>query len=55
MSSIIKTDIIMIDLRNKTKGVYLVKPNDLVIYNGSSIKDYSNGIKLDLLMELLGL
>lgn len=55
MSSIIKTDIIMIDLRNKTKGVYLVKPNDLVIYNGSSIKDYKKGVSLDLLCELLGL
>lgn len=55
MSSIIKTDVIMVDLRNKTKGVYLVKPNDLVIYNGSSIKDYNNGVALDLLTELLGL
>ena len=55
MSSIIKTDVIMIDLRNKTKGVYLVKPQDLIIYNGSSIKDYSNGVSLDLLSELLGL
>lgn len=55
MSNIIKTDIIMVDLRNKTKGVYLVKPNDLIIYNGSSIKDYNNGVALDLLSELLGL
>lgn len=55
MSNIIKTDVIMIDLRNKSKGVYLVKPNDLVIYNGSSIKDYNNGVALDLLGELLGL
>jgi hypothetical protein len=55
MSNVIKTDIIMIDLRNKTKGVYLVKPNDLVVYNGSSIKDYKNGVALDLLSELLGL
>lgn len=55
MSNIIKTDVIMIDLRNKSKGVYLVKPNDLVIYNNSSIKDYNNGVALDLLSELLGL
>lgn len=55
MSSIIKTDVIMVDLRGKTKGVYLVKPNDLVIYNGSSIKDYNNGVALELLGELLGL
>jgi hypothetical protein len=55
MSNIIKTDVIMIDLRNKTKGVYLVKPNDLVIYNNSSIKDYNNGVALELLSELLGL
>ena len=55
MSAKIENDVIMVDLRNKTKGVYLVKPQDLVIYNGSSIKDYENGIKLDLLMELLGL
>lgn len=55
MSNVIKTDIIMVDLRNKTKGVYLVKPNDLVVYNGSSIKDYKNGIALSLLSELLGL
>lgn len=55
MSTIIKNDVIMVDLRNKTKGVYLVKPSDLVVYNGSSIKDYKNGVKLDLLNELLGL
>jgi hypothetical protein len=55
MSSIIKNDVIMIDLRNKTRGAYLVKPNDLILYNGSSIKDYNNGVKLDLLCELLGL
>lgn len=55
MSNIIKTDVIMIDLRNKTKGVYLVKPQDLIIYNNSSIKDYKNGVALDLLNELLGL
>ena len=55
ISNIIKTDIIMVDLRGKTKGVYLVKPNDLVIYNSSSIKDYKNGIALELLSELLGL
>lgn len=55
MSNVIKTDVIMIDLRNKTKGAYLVKPQDLVVYNGSSIKDYNNGIALDLLGELLGL
>lgn len=55
MSSIITTDVIMVDLRGKTKGVYLVKPQDLVIYNGSSIKDYKNGIALELLSELLGL
>ena len=45
----------MVDLRGKNKGVYLVKPQDLVIYNGSSIKDYNNGVKLELLSELLGL
>lgn len=55
MSTIINTDVIMIDLRAKTKGAYLVKPNDLILYNGSSIKDYKNGVKLDLLCELLGL
>ena len=55
MSSIIKTDVIIIDLRAKTRGAWLVSPNDLVIYKGSSIKDFQNGIKLDLLTELLGL
>lgn len=55
MSTIIKSDIIMIDLRAKTRGAWLVSPNDLIIYNGSSIKDYNNGVKLDLLSELLGL
>lgn len=55
MSTIIKSDIIMIDLRAKTRGAWLVSPSDLVVYNGSSIKDYNNGVKLDLLSELLGL
>ena len=55
MSNAILTDVIMVDLRGKNKGVYLVKPQDLVIYNGSSIKDYNNGVKLELLSELLGL
>lgn len=55
MSTIIKNDIILIDLRAKTKGAYLVKPKDLILYNGSSIKDYQNGVRLDLLCELLGL
>ena len=55
MSSVIKTDVIIIDLRAKTKGAWLVSPNDLVIYKGSSIKDFQNGVKLDLLTELLGL
>ena len=47
-------NIIMIDIRLKTKGVYLVNYNDLVLYNGTSIKDYK-GQRLDLLCELLGL
>lgn len=55
MSNIITSDIIMVDLRGKNKGVYLVKPQDLVIYNNSSIKDYKKGVKLELLSELLGL
>ena len=55
MSSKIESSVIMIDLRAKTKGAYLVSPNDLIIYNSSSIKDYKNGIKLDLLTELLGI
>lgn len=56
MSAKIENDVIMVDLRAKSKGVYLVKPENLVIYkDGSSIKDYKNGINLDLLSELLGL
>lgn len=46
--------IIMLDIRAKSKGVYLVNYNDLVLYNGTSIKDYK-GERLDLLCELLGL
>jgi hypothetical protein len=46
--------IIMLDIRAKSKGVYLVKYSDLVLYNGASIKDYK-GQRLDLLCELLGL
>ena len=46
--------IIMLDIRAKSKGVYLVKYSDLVLYNGTSIKDYK-GQRLDLLCELLGL
>lgn len=45
--------IIMIDIRAKSKGVYLVNYNDLVLYNATSIKDYK-GQRLDLLGELLG-
>lgn len=46
--------IIMIDIRAKSKGVYLVNYNDLILYNATSIKDYK-GQRLDLLGELLGL
>lgn len=46
--------IIMIDIRAKSKGVYLVNYNDLVLYNATSIKDYK-GQRLELLGELLGL
>ena len=46
--------VIMIDIRAKSKGVYLVNYNDLVLYNATSIKDY-RGQRLDLLCELLGL
>lgn len=45
--------VIMIDIRAKSKGVYLVNYNDLVLYNATSIKDYK-GQRLDLLSELLG-
>lgn len=54
-SNKIESPIIMVDLRNKTKGVYLVQPNDLVFYNASSISDYKKGESLDLIAELLGL
>ena len=47
--------IIMVDIRAKSKGVYLVNYNDLILYNNTSIKDYTNGKRLDLLGELLGL
>ena len=55
MSAKIVNPCIMVDLRAKTLGVYLVQPQNLVIYNGSSIKDYTNGQPLELLAELLGL
>jgi hypothetical protein len=55
MSTKVVNPCIVIDLRAKTLGVYLVQPKDLVIYNGSSIKDYNNGVALSLLSELLGL
>lgn len=51
----VESPIIMVDLRKKSKGVYLVQPNDLVFYNASSISDYNNGESLDLIAELLGL
>lgn len=51
----IESPIIMVDLRKKSKGVYLVQPKDLVFYNATSISDYNNGIALDLIAELLGL
>ena len=47
--------VIMLDIRAKSKGVYLVNYNDLVLYNETSIKDYKNAKRLDLLGELLGL
>lgn len=47
--------IIMVDIRAKSLGVYLVKYSDLVFYNATSIKDYKQGKRLDLLGELLGL
>lgn len=55
MSTKVVNPCIVVDLRAKTLGVYLVQPKDLVIYNGSSIKDYKNGVALNLLNELLGL
>ena len=55
MSTKVVNPCIIVDLRAKTLGVYLVQPKDLVIYNGSSIKDYTNGVSLDLVSELLGL
>jgi hypothetical protein len=51
----VESPIIMVDLRKKSKGVYLVQPNDLVFYNATSISDYNNGESLDLIAELLGL
>lgn len=49
-------NIIIIDLRNKSKGAYLVNKKDLVLYElNQSIKDYKKGVYLDLLTELLGL
>lgn len=45
--------VIMLDIRAKSKGVYLVSYNNLVLYNATSIKDYK-GKRLDLLSELLG-
>lgn len=45
--------VIMLDIRAKSKGVYLVNYNDLVLYNETSIKDYK-GKRLNLLSELLG-
>lgn len=47
--------IIMVDLRAKSKGVYLVEPKDLVLYSAKSISDYVKGTRLDLVGELLGL
>lgn len=47
--------IIMVDLRAKSKGVYLVEPKDLVLYNPKSISDYTKGTRLDLVSELLGI
>lgn len=47
--------IIMIDIRLKSKGVYLVDYDNIVLYNAKSIKDYKQGKRLDLLGELLGL
>lgn len=55
MSTKVVNPCIVVDLRAKTLGVYLVQPKDLIIYNGSSIKDYNNGVALSLLGELLGL
>lgn len=46
---------IIIDIRLKTKGVYLVSFENLIFYNDTSIKDYKQGKRLDLLGELLGL
>lgn len=57
-SGAIDSDIIIVDLRAKTYGVYLVKPSDIVIYNKGGqlgIKDYNNAKNLSLLEELLGM
>lgn len=57
-SGVIDSDIIIVDLRAKTYGVYLVKPSDIVIYNKGGqlgIKDYKNGKNLTLLEELVGM
>ena len=47
--------IIMVDIRAKSKGVYLVEYSDLIFYNETSIKGYKQGKRLELLEELLGL
>lgn len=54
-SSIAKIeDVIMVDLRAKSLGVYLVNKKDLILYDkNNSIQDYKNSKKLELLSELL--
>lgn len=47
--------ILIIDIRAKSKGIYLVDYNNIVLYNKNSIKDYTKGKKLNTLGGLMGL
>lgn len=55
--------VLMVDLRNKSCGCYVVDKENLILYTNckpnenayNSIKDYKNGIELETLSEILGL
>lgn len=47
--------ILMVDIRAKSKGVYLLRYEDIILYNKNSIKDYTKGKKLNTLGGLMGL